>query len=133
MPFLRGSYPRYFIHGPLVFMGASQKLIYSIRSTSLTGLMLLRNPLIGREWGRQRSPGEELVVLGYARLNHRIAKGYGPQHFAVLSQVNGTAVHNLSHLVELLRDAKSECMTFRFAGLYETLVFRRDELAKSTE
>jgi len=94
--------------------------------------MVSQNPLIGRLWEQQSSPGEELVALG-ALLNHRIAKGYGPQRLAVVSRVNGIAVHNLSHLVELLRDAKTEYMTFQFAGRYETLVFRRDELDKSTE
>jgi S1-C subfamily serine protease len=117
--------------GPLVFMGASKELVYS---TSLAAyLMVLQDPLVGRLWQRQSSPAEELVVLGYALLNHRIAKGYGSHHLAVVSHVNGIAVHNLSHLVELLRDAKTEYMTFQFAGRYETLVFRRDELDKSTE
>jgi hypothetical protein len=133
VPFLEGKYPRYFVHGPLVFMGASQELAYSMRAESLAYLMVAKNPLIGRLWQRQSSPGEELVVLGYSLLNHRIAKGYGPPYLAVVSHVNGIAVHNLSHLVELLRDAKTEYMTFQFAGRYETLVFRRDELDKSTE
>ena len=114
VPFLKGASPRYFVHGPLVFMGASKELVYS---TSLAAyLMVLQNPLVGRLWQRQSSPGEELVVLGYALLNHRIAKGYGSHHLAVVSHVNGTAVHNLSHLVELLRDAKTEYITFQFAG-----------------
>jgi S1-C subfamily serine protease len=129
VPYLKGNYPRYFVHGPMVFMGASQELVYAY----LAYLMMGHNPLFGQHWQWQSTPGEEVVVLGYALLNHRITKGYGPQHFAVVSQVNGTAVHNLSHLVELLRDAKTEYITFRLAGAYETLVFRRDELDKSTE
>ena len=133
VPFLKGKYPRYFVHGPLVFMGATQELVYSTSGASATYLMVSQNPLIGRLWQRQSSPGEELVVLGYSLLNHRIAKGYDPPYLAVVSHVNGTAVHNLSQLVELLRDAKTEYVTLRFAGHHETLVFRRDELDKSTE
>ncbi len=132
VPYLKGKYPRYFVHGPLVFMGASQELVYSTSAGRARHMMVSQNPLIGRLWERQSSPGEELVAVG-ALLNHRIAKGYGGQHRAVVSHVNGIAVHNLSHLVELLRDAKTEYMTFQFAGRYETLVFRRDELDKSTE
>ena len=30
MPFLAGKYPRYFIFGPMVFMSASQELLYSL-------------------------------------------------------------------------------------------------------
>jgi S1-C subfamily serine protease len=133
VPPLNGKYPRYFVHGPLVFMGASQDLVRSLSSKWLTYLILKDSPLFGRLSQWQGRPTEELVVLGYSLLNHRIAKGYEPQPYAVVSHVNETAVRNLSHLVELLRDAKTEYITFRFAGRYETLVFRRDELDKSTE
>ena len=41
VPFLKGKYPSYFIHGPLVFMGASQELIHQASSEWLTYLVRL--------------------------------------------------------------------------------------------
>jgi hypothetical protein len=47
--------------------------------------------------------------------------------------VNGYAVRNLRHLVEVLRNARDEYVTFRFAEDHaETLVFGRDELEAAT-
>jgi hypothetical protein len=47
--------------------------------------------------------------------------------------VNDQAVKNLRHFVELLRDCEDEFIVFEFAGEAETLVFRRQDLADSTE
>ena len=58
-------------------------------------------------------------------LNHRITKGYGPQTYAVVTRVNGTAVHNLSHLVTLLRDAKGEYLDARSWRTLRDAPFRR--------
>jgi S1-C subfamily serine protease len=129
IPYLKGKYPRYFVFGPLVFMSATQELVYA----GETYLTLMHNPLTARQWEWRKQPGEEMVVLGYALLTHRISKGYGPQHYAAVTEMNGTPVRSLSQLVELLRDAKTEFITLRFAGRYQTLVFHRDELEKSTQ
>ncbi len=50
-----------------------------------------------------------------------------------MTHVNGTAVRNLDHLVELLRDAKDEFLTFDLAGMDSPLVFRRGEMASATD
>ena len=48
--------------------------------------------------------------------------------------MNGTAVRNLKHLVELVRDSRDEYLVFEWADNYvETLVFRREELLKATD
>jgi hypothetical protein len=48
--------------------------------------------------------------------------------------VNGTRVRNLAHLVEVLRDATDEILTFRFAEPGpDVLVLRRDEMGKATD
>jgi len=129
LPPLSGKYPRYFILGPMVFSTGSMDLVGRAGGT----VLVQRNPLLGRMLDQRKFDGEELVTLGAGLLPHRITRGYGPQPFAVVSHVNGTAVRNLTHLVELLRDAKGEFITFELAGRYETLVFSRDELMKATE
>jgi hypothetical protein len=93
-----------------------------------------RNPTLARLLDRVRFPGEELVVVTSPMFNHKITKGYGDPVGQVLKEVNGTAVKNLKHLVELLRDSTSEYLTFRFAEEEkEVLVFNRQELDRATE
>jgi len=53
-----------------------------------------------------------------------------------VSEVNGTPVKNLRHLVELLRDSRDERITFKFASsgvlTHETMVFNRKDLIETT-
>jgi S1-C subfamily serine protease len=129
LPSLDGKYPRYFVHGPMVFSAASLDLAARSGGAGL----VQRTPLFRRMMDQRKFEGEELVTLGSGLLPHRLSRGYSSQAFAVVSKVNDTPVRNLTHLVELIRDAKGEYITFDLAGRYETLVFRRDELAKATE
>ena len=62
-----------------------------------------------------------------------MSKGYSPAPFCVVTHVNGTAVRNLVHLVEMLRDCKDEFLSIDLAGLSSPLVFRRDNMAKATD
>ncbi len=67
-------------------------------------------------------------------LRTRMTKGYGDPFGQVVSEVNGTKLKNLAHLVELIRSCQDEFITFRFAEDYaETLVFRRAAMVESTE
>jgi hypothetical protein len=51
-----------------------------------------------------------------------------------VEKVNGTAIKNLSHLVEVLRDAKDDFMVFAFAGISnETVVLPRKDVLAATE
>lgn len=129
LPWLAGKYPRYFLLGPMVFTAASFDLV----TRSSGPILFQKSPLIARMMDQCAFEGEELVTLGFGLLPHRITKGYGSQAFAVVTHVNDTPVRNLTHLVELLRDAQGEYLTFHLAGRNETLVFRRDELLQSTE
>ena len=129
LPSLDGKYPRYFVHGPMVFSAASLEM--AARSGGLA--LSQRTPLFSRMMDERKFEGEELVTLGAGLLPHRLTRGYSSQAFAIISKVNGTPVRNLTHLVELVRDAQGEFITFDLAGRYETLVFRRDELSKATE
>jgi hypothetical protein len=48
--------------------------------------------------------------------------------------VNGIRIKNLRHLVEVLRDARTEFITFAFSGRgSETLVFPRKEMLAATD
>jgi len=130
---LRGKYPSHFIYGPMLFTAASQDLLTRLRGAGATVLSLRDSPLFKRSRDKPAFPGEELVILGSRLFPHRIAEGYDPQFFAVVSDVNGLKVKNLTHLVEVLRDTEDEFVVLRLAGSYETLAFRRDELAAATE
>jgi hypothetical protein len=80
-----------------------------------------------------RFPGEELVAITSPLLPHRVVRGYEEPIGQVLESVNGVAIRNMPHLVELLRDSRDEYLIFRFAeDRSETLVFRRRELELAT-
>jgi S1-C subfamily serine protease len=129
----RGEKPSYFIHGPLVFSPARADAIsWYVRMRP--DLNSIQSPLFTRYSDRVRFPGEELVVVTSPLFSHKIAKGYEQPLGQVVTEVNGTKVKNLKHLVELLRDGKEEYVTFRFAeDGSEVLVFRREEMNKATE
>jgi len=132
VPDLQGEYPPYFIYGPVVFSVASQQLI----SAGGRGAManMFGSPLFNRMLDPPAFPDEELVVVPAPFLPHRLAKGYDSPQGAVVKTINGVAVRNLRHAVELLRDAKGEFITIDFdrrGG--EAIVFSRKELDAATE
>ena len=136
VPFLSGEYPRYFICGPMIFQQATQELIARVAWSSgknAMALHMLRSPLLAREFDRRGFEGEELVVLGASLFPHRIATGYSGTALGVVTHVDDTSIRNLAHLVECMRDASGEYITFTIAGLYSTLVFNREEFLASTE
>ena len=108
MPFLMEKYPRYFICGPMVFIPASQELVQPMAASGWASvLMVTESPLLARGADHPAFEGEEIVTLGYGLLPHKTSKGYAIPPFSVVSRVNGTAVRNLVHLVELIRDARA--------------------------
>ncbi len=132
VPDLQGTYPPYFILGPMVFSVASQQFV----TTSGRGAManMFGSPLFTRMLDGPAFPGEELVMVPSPFLPHRLAKGYDSPQGAVVKTINGVAVKNLQHAVELLRDARGEFITIDFdrrGG--EAIVFSRKELAAATE
>ena len=133
VPFLRGSYPRYFIFGPLVFSSATLDLVEAVSGKGVGYLATRKSPLVTRMFDRRQFDGEELVVLGPALLPHRITQGYGQQVLAVVESVDGVRVKNLMHLIRTLRDAAGEYVTLDMTGTDPSLVFRRAELVESTE
>ena len=128
-----GRYPSYFVCGPLTFSPVISNAInfYFQYNPMLAGR---NSPLTTRRTDRARFPGEELVVVTAPLLRTRMTKGYADPFGQVVSEVNGTKVKNLAHLVELIRSCKDEYLTFRFAEDYtETLVFRRKAMLEATE
>jgi S1-C subfamily serine protease len=139
IPYLQGSYPSYFICGPIVFSIAVEELISSISNTSngaalMNALSLSGSPLYGRRGDRPAFDGEELVVIPSSLFAHSISKNYANPILRVVKTINGIPVKNLRHAVELIRNSKDEFITIDFAGRgVETLVFQRTALITVTE
>ena len=136
LPNLMGGYPPYFVFGPLVFSIATGDFVtgYAGNAGMFQGLVAARSELIKRRADKPAFPGEELVVVSSPFFPHDLVKGYDNANPHVVISVNGISIRNLRHLVELIRDAKSEFLTFEFdtAGS-ETLVFSRKEMLAATE
>lgn len=132
---LRGTYPSYFVFGPMVFSSATAQFVNGISNASVLSLFTATaSPLATRRGDKPAFPGESLVVVSSPFFPHKLAKGYGNPIARVVDSVNGQHVKNLTHLVELLRDAKEEFITFEFAGRgMEALVFSRKECLEATE
>jgi hypothetical protein len=132
---LRGSYPSYFVFGPIVFSSASAQFVNGIANASVMNLFsAVASPLVTRRGDQPAFPGENLVVISSPFFPHKLARGYSNPISRVVDSINGKHVNNLNHLVELLRDAKEEFITIEFAGRgFEALVFSRKECLEATE
>jgi S1-C subfamily serine protease len=135
IPSLDGAYPSYFVYGPLIFGAATQEFIGGFNNVNwLTALTFASSPLATRRSDRPAFAGEELVIVTSPFFPHRLAKGYSPAVGRAVKSVDGTAVKSLRHLVELLRDGKSDYVVFDFLGRgQETLVFPRKEMVAATD
>lgn len=133
VPPLRGTYPRYFIFGPLVFSTVTRELMGGLGPGGGGGLFARRSPILTRMFDRAKDD-EELVVIASPMFAHKSIKGYSQPFGACVSSVNSTPVRNLKHLVELLRDAEGEFLEIEFVDRQtERLVFRRQELIDATD
>jgi S1-C subfamily serine protease len=133
---LRGSYPSYFIYGPIVFSPATWQLVSSLENNA--GLMrmlgLVKSPLVTRALDEPDADLEELVVVSSPFFPHKIANGYSSAAGSVVYSVNGTHIKSLRHLVAVLRDLKDPFVTIEFdqkGG--EALVFSRPAIMSATD
>lgn len=136
IPNLEGEYPPYFIYGPLVFSATTMQFVGPISSNAkaISALSFAENPMITRRGDKPAFPGEELVVVASPFFPHKLVKGYDNPISRVVESINGIAIKNLSHLVTVLRDAKDEFITIKFAGRpTESLVFERKDITASTD
>ena len=131
-----GAYPKYFIYGPLVMSPATGEIADAILSSPgiVSPILQNQNPVLTRRGELPRFPGEELVIVTSPFFPTHLVDGYGNHQASIVSKVNGTQVRNLGHLVEILRDAKTDNIVIEFAGRgTETLVFPRKKLLAATE
>jgi hypothetical protein len=133
IPDLEGTYPSYFVYGPVVFSTATQLFLGGLNNAA-AALAAAGSPLALRRSDRPAFEGEALVVVSSPFFPHKLSKGYSQAQSHVVHKVNGTTIKSLPHLVATLRDAKEEYMVFEFAGRkFETLVFPRAEMVAATE
>ncbi len=134
VPDLKGAYPPYFIFGPIVFSEDTTQFNAGITKDSLEGLMVSGSRLASRRGDDQSFPGERLVIVSSPFFPSKLADAYSRPLGWVLSDVNGIPVRNLAHLVAILRDLKSEYVTFDFHGNgYEAFVFPRKATLAATD
>jgi hypothetical protein len=139
MPDLEGSYPSYFIYGPIVFSKATQQLARSFLGGTRAGrfagwLSAMGSPLLARAADKPAFPGEELVVIPSPFFPHKLSSGYSEPFYQTVKAVNNIRVKNLAHLVEILRDSKDQFIRIEFDNRFgETLVFPRAEMLAATD
>ena len=138
IPSLQNDYPSYFAWGPLVFSSATADFIGGFSRSgnrNLMGYLGLRgSPLVRRLGEKPAFEGERLVVVSSPFFPHKLSKGYSNPTAETVKTVNGVAIKNLEHLVEVLRDAKSEFVRIEFDSRNsEALVFPRTEMAAATD
>jgi len=133
IPDLDGSYPSYFVYGPLVFSTATQHFLAGLNNAAVA-LASTRSPLSLRRAERPAFAGESLVVVSSPFFPHKLSIGYSQAQSGVVEKVNGVVIKNLEHLVTTLRDATEDFIVIEFAGRrHETLVFPRKEMVAATE
>lgn len=145
--YLKGHDPDWFLIGPLVLGEATADYFQAFDAlllagnpqqrqaiiAAITGMQYRNSPLLLRRYGRPAFDGEQLVVV-MNWLPHRIGTGYVSPAGNILKSVNGKAVRNTRHLVELLRDSQDEFLRFEFHELQsERVVFSRQELLTATK
>jgi S1-C subfamily serine protease len=134
---LQGSYPSYFIYGPIVFSRATTALVSAIsQNRNSTGMLnFALSPLMTQLWDPPSAEREELVVIPAPLFPHRTSRGYGNVVNSVVYSVNGTRVRSLRHLVSMLRDLRAEFVVIELDNKRggEGLVFRRADMLAATE
>ena len=139
VPNLNGTYPSYFIYGPLVFSAATQDFVGGLLQSRYGTAVMARfatsgSPLFNRISDQPVFPGEGLVVIASPFFPHKLDEGYGDPRFQVVKKVNGVPVKNLNHLVEILRDARDEFITVECDSRFsETMIFPRTKMLAATD
>jgi S1-C subfamily serine protease len=129
---LKGTYPSYFIYGPVVFERATLEGLTLMRARG--GLSAIGSPLMARLGERPDPQHDDLVMIPAPLFPHALSTGYGDPTGSVLKSVNGTPVKSLAHLVSLLRDLKDPYVVLDFDNrISESMVFPREQIAAATE
>ena len=131
---LDGRYPSYFIYGPLVFSKVSWQFLSFLQNANLARTIgLIDSPLLSAALDRPTPQRRELVVVASPFFPSQLAIGYSNPLGWVVSAVDGVPIASLDQLVEVLRDAHGEFVTFEFdQNTGETLVFPRRAMLATT-
>ena len=135
IPSLMGSYPSYFILGPIVFSRATQEFrkLISDNAGLLNFFAFNASPLVTRLGDEPDAEHEDLVVISSPFFPHKLVNGYASRQGAVVKAINGKPVRGLMHLVALLRDLKDDLVVISFDQRFsETVVLPRKELIEAT-
>jgi S1-C subfamily serine protease len=133
IPDAQGTYPPYFVYGPLVFSIATSQFGFG-QSSMMARSIIFGSPLVTRRSEGPAFPGEELVVVASPFLPHKLAKGYSSPLGEVVKSVNGIPIKNLRHLVQTLRDLKDEFLILAFdRSGSESMIFPRREMLAATD
>jgi S1-C subfamily serine protease len=133
VPDLQGSYPSYFVYGPLVFSSATTQFV-GANNQKMGSFIYNGNPLVTRFSQGPAFQEEELVVVASPFLPHKLAKGYSNPVAQIVKSVNGVPIRNLQHLVQVLRDLKDEFLVLAFAQRgAESMLFPRKDMLAATE
>ncbi|HKD55279.1 MAG TPA: trypsin-like peptidase domain-containing protein [Steroidobacteraceae bacterium] len=128
---LQGTYPSYFILGPMVFERATIETLSLIRTHNQS---VMGNPLVARLGDRPDAEHEELVVVPAPLFPHALSKGYMDPTGSIVKSVNGAPVKSLADLVTLLRDLKDEFVIIDFENrASEAMVFPRAQMVAATD
>ncbi len=132
---LKGSYPPYFIYGPLVFSKASYPFLSILgNKDAVSRLGFIGSPLITQLASSPDANRDEIVVVSSPFFPHKLTTGYSNPAGGVVHSVNGTPIRDLRHLVAVLRDLKDEFVTLEFDGIGgEAMVFPRAEMLAATD
>jgi len=137
IPSLNGTYPSFFVYGPLVFSKATLEFVGGLTSSKrnlFATMSALGSPLSTRLGDSPAFGGEELVIVSSPAFPHKLVKGYSSLGGEVVKAVNDTAIKNLKHLVEVLRDSKAEFIKIEFLQREgETMIFPRKDMVNATE
>ena len=114
---LEGSYPSYYVYGPVTFIEMSEELVNSMNG-NLLHAQLMRNWTGIKEASQPaENEGDHVVVATFFLHSHRIAKGYdSPLLWPVLRSVDGAPIKSLRHLASLLENHDPGTTFFEFAN-----------------
>ena len=136
IPELDGTYPSYFIYGPIVFSRASAEFLGSItgNAAAMNALGFIGSPLVVRRGDTPDAQHEELVVVSSPFFPHKVVTGYSSRPGGVIQSINNVPVKSLRQLVALLRDLKDDQVVIRFDQRgSENIVVSRAAMTAATE
>ncbi len=139
IPSLSGTYPSYFIYGPIVFTDATMEFMSQAMQGqgggNLMGILSYSaSSLVRRMGDKPNFEGEQLVVVPCPLFPNQLSAGYSDPSFQVVKSVNGIPIKNLAQLVQVLRDAKSDYITIEFdVRNSQIIVLRRADINSATE